>query len=204
MGMLCKVSSSSLKSLRLAPATDRPTGTPPLSTSKESLVPVLPRSTGEGPVFFPCQGGLGRRAVHTHPFPVDAPEGVVGRQALLPKAQEKAILHPLLKAVVGGGTGTKSSGRERVPLATRFARQRRSPPRTPDLASWAARRPAGECCRCTGKSGSISAQSSSVSPKQPPVLGMRLACGRRRAFFLAGEVFTHLYLTSPRCYSDRQ
>ena len=61
---------------------------------------------------------------------------------------------------------------------------------------------------CTGKSGSMSAQSSSVSPKQPPVLEMRLACGRVRAFFLAGkdavEVFTPLYRISPPHYSDRQ
>ena len=57
---------------------------------------------------------------------------------------------------------------------------------------------------CTGKSGSIKAQSSSVNPKQPPVLAMRLARGRRRAFFLAGVVFTHRYRISPRHYPDRQ
>ena len=57
---------------------------------------------------------------------------------------------------------------------------------------------------CAGKSGSIKAQSSSVSPKQPPVLGMRLAWGRRRAFFLAGGVFTLLYRISLPHYPDRQ
>ena len=40
--------------------------------------------------------------------------------------------------------------------------------------------------------------------EQPPVLGMRLAWGRRRAFFLAGEVFTLLYGIAPPFYSDRQ
>ena len=56
---------------------------------------------------------------------------------------------------------------------------------------------------CTGSSGSIKAQSSSVNPKQPPVLRIRLAWGRRRAFFLAGRVFTLLYRISPRHYPDR-
>lgn len=56
---------------------------------------------------------------------------------------------------------------------------------------------------CTGKSDSIKAQSSSVNPKQPPVLSMRLAWGRRLTFFLAGQVFTHLHRISPRHYPNR-
>jgi hypothetical protein len=58
---------------------------------------------------------------------------------------------------------------------------------------------------CAGKSDSISVQSSSVNPKQPPVLGMRLAGGRVRAS-LSGQgvvVFTPFYRISPPCYSDR-
>ena len=53
------------------------------------------------------------------------------------------------------------------------------------------------------KSGSIKAHNSSVNPKQPPALSIRLARGRRRTFFLAGKVFTYLYRASPLHYSDR-
>src|SRR5690349_6631033 len=117
--MLRRVSTNSLKSFLFAPATAKPTGTPLDSTSNERLVPCLLRSTGLGPVFFPRQGRLGHRPIHRKPTPIHAVKGVVLRQARLPEAQKKAVLHPRLEAVVRRGGGTKPSARERVPLATR-------------------------------------------------------------------------------------
>src|SRR5689334_25342723 len=117
--MLWMVSANILKSLRLAPATHKPTGTPPDSTSNERLVPCLLRSTGLGPVFFPRQGSLGYRPIHRKPTPINAVKGVVLRQARLPEAQKKAVLHPRLEAVVRRGGGTKPGAGKRVPLAAR-------------------------------------------------------------------------------------
>jgi hypothetical protein len=42
---------------------------------------------------------------------------IVGQQAYLPHAQEDAGLDPFLKAVVGGGAGTKDGGVQGLPLA---------------------------------------------------------------------------------------
>lgn len=117
--MLEMVSTKSLKSLVLAPATQIPTGTPLPSTRSERLVPALARSVGLGPVFFPRQRTLGHRSIHTQPTPVDALEGVILRQARLPEAQKEACLYPLLKAVVRRGTRAQPGFRERVPLAAR-------------------------------------------------------------------------------------
>src|SRR4051812_337668 len=89
-----RVSSSSLKSLRLAPATESATGTPPPSTSKERLAPILPRSTGLGPVFSPRQRRFRDRPIHAQPLPVDASERIVRSQTRLPETQEKAVGHP--------------------------------------------------------------------------------------------------------------
>ena len=47
---------------------------------------------------------------------------------------------------------------------------------------------------CSLRHGSISAQSSSVNPKRPPVLAMRLAWGRVRFFFLVGGVFEAVFM----------
>src|SRR5215211_7900022 len=56
--MLSKVARVSLKSLRLAPATTRPSGTPRPSVSRLRFVPRLPRSVGLRPVF-PSDGRSG-------------------------------------------------------------------------------------------------------------------------------------------------
>src|SRR5262245_13362470 len=87
-GMLSSVASTIFMSLRLAPSTARPTGTPSPSTSRLRLTPLLARSVGFFPVFFPPEGGLGHAAVHAQPGPVDALQLVVEHQASLPHGQE--------------------------------------------------------------------------------------------------------------------
>ena len=158
---------------------------------------------GKARFFSPRQGSLGHRSVHAHPGPVDAVESVVLGQARLPEAQKETVLHPGLEAVMRGGGSTKTGRTERVPLAAGAQHEKDGLGTGPIRR---ARSSATEKVRVLvrGQSGSISAQSSSVSPKQPPVLRMRLAWGRRRTFFLAGAVFTPLYRISPHHYSDRQ
>ena len=118
-GVLWMVCANSSKSLRLAPATHKPTGTPLPSTSSERLAAVLARSVGVGPVFFPRQGGLGHRSILTPPAPVDAVAGVVLGQSRLPEAQKEAVGHPRLEAIMGRGAWAEAGGGARVPLAAR-------------------------------------------------------------------------------------
>src|SRR5438105_2787672 len=84
MGTLSMVSLNILKSLRLAPAMARPTGTPDLSASKLRLTPSLARSVGLGPVVFPPERRFGHRAVHREPSPVDTLELVIIQEPSLP------------------------------------------------------------------------------------------------------------------------
>src|SRR5262245_48328565 len=114
-GMLSKVSRTNFMSLRLAPSTASPTGTPAASTSRLRLTPFLPRSVGFLPVFFPPEGRLGHAPVHRQPGPVDPLEEVVLQQAGLPEFQEDAGLDPLLEAVVGRGAGAELGGVQRLP-----------------------------------------------------------------------------------------
>ena len=117
-GMPEKVSSTSLKSLRLAGPTAIPTGTPEPSVISERFVPSFARSTGEGPVFFPAERRFGDAAVHRKPAPVEALDLVVLLKAALPEVLEDTKLRPLLESVVGRGAGTDEGGVERLPLAT--------------------------------------------------------------------------------------
>src|SRR5579864_3896245 len=103
-GMLPSVASTIFMSLRLAPPTARPTGTPLASTSRPRLAPFLARSVGFLPVFFPPEGCLGHAPVQRQPRPIDSLPVVVGHQAVLPQILKDARLDPLLKAVVGGGS----------------------------------------------------------------------------------------------------
>ena len=68
MGILAMVSRAILKSLRFAPSTARPTGTPPPSVSTLRLVPILP---GRGFFRLPPQGALWSWPIHREPFPVN-------------------------------------------------------------------------------------------------------------------------------------
>src|SRR5215470_2862915 len=98
-GMLPRVASTIFMSLRLAPSTARPTGTPWPSTSRLRLTPFLARSVGFLPVFFPPEGRLGHAPVQRQPGPVNALQAVVLQQPGLPQRQEDAVGDPLLEAV---------------------------------------------------------------------------------------------------------
>ena len=100
-GMLRMVSVKSLKSFWLAPATHKPTGTPLPSTSSERLVPLLARSVGLGPVFFPTQRRLALRPVQRQPRPVDADQCIVGQKPLTPERREYPRLRPFLEPAMG-------------------------------------------------------------------------------------------------------
>src|SRR5439155_1806007 len=114
--MLSRVSFASLKSLRLAPSTASPIGTPPPSVSKLRFTPSLARSVGFGPVFFPSQRSFGHGSVHRLPAPVNAFEFVVGGQALLPQLRKHPGAHPVLKPPMGGGTAADARRIQCVPL----------------------------------------------------------------------------------------
>src|ERR1700757_3471765 len=116
-GMLSSVSPTIFMSLRLAPSTASPTGTPPASTSRLRLTPFLARSVGFLPVFFPPEGRLGHAPVHAQPGPVDAPRVVVFEESRLPQRQEDAVGDPLLEAIMGGGAGAELGGVQGLPLA---------------------------------------------------------------------------------------
>ena len=111
------VASTILKSLRFAPSTARPIGTPPLSVSTLRLVPSFPRSVGFLPTFFPPKGGFGHRPIHGQPLPVNALQGLVHSQALFPEGQENPGCRPLLEAAVRRATGTEARVLQGVPLA---------------------------------------------------------------------------------------
>jgi hypothetical protein len=57
---------------------------PPPLVRTLRLVPLLPRSVGFLPTFFPPKWGFGHRPVHGQPLPINALQGLIGRQALLP------------------------------------------------------------------------------------------------------------------------
>src|SRR5512137_2288465 len=97
---LCNVRPTSFLSCRLAPSTARASGTPAPSVSKERLVPLLARSVGFFPHFFPAEGGLGHGAVQTLPAPLDALQRIVLHQPGLPQTAKHAPRHPVLKATV--------------------------------------------------------------------------------------------------------
>src|SRR3712207_7670064 len=70
--MLSMVVRTSFISFRFAPSTASPIGTPCPSVSRLRLTPLLPRSVGFRPVFFPPERCLRHRSIHAQPLPVDA------------------------------------------------------------------------------------------------------------------------------------
>src|SRR5215467_11141597 len=117
-GMLSSVAPTSFMSLRLAPSTASPTGTPLPSTSRLRLTPFLARSVGFFPVFFPPEGRLGHAPVHRQPGPVQPLPLVVAHQGRLPHGLKHPLLDPPLEAVMGGGPGAELGGVQGLPLAT--------------------------------------------------------------------------------------
>ena len=66
------------------PATARPIGTPLPLVRRRRWVPILPRSVGFLPTFFPPERGFGHRPIHREPFPVNTPQGVIFHKTLFP------------------------------------------------------------------------------------------------------------------------
>src|SRR5437764_10382911 len=116
MMMLSIVGRSSFISWRLAPSIARPMGTPCPSVSRLRLTPLLPRSVGLGPGFFPTQGRFGHRPIHRKPVPVDPAGLLTLLQSCLPPLEEDSGLHPLLKAVMGRRVRTQLGLIEGLPL----------------------------------------------------------------------------------------
>src|SRR5947209_13668345 len=115
--MLSIVGRTSFISWRLAPSISRPIGTPCPSVSKLRLTPLLPRSVGLGPVFFPAQRRFGHRSVHTQPVPIDATEFIKLRDSGLPELEEDSGFDPLLKAIMGRRMRTQLGVIQGLPLA---------------------------------------------------------------------------------------
>src|SRR6266550_8953070 len=84
-GIDCSVSSTNFISVRLAPATARPIGTPRPSVWSDRLVPLLARSVGLGPVLFPPERGFGQHPVQRLPVPLDAHLRIIRLQARDPE-----------------------------------------------------------------------------------------------------------------------
>src|SRR5919202_4220831 len=116
---LSMVARTSFMSCRLAPSTARPIGTPCPSVSTLRLTPLLPRSVGFGPVFFPPERCLRHRSIHAQPTPVNALQFIELLDACEPELLENTGLDPRLEAVVGGGLGTQVGLIQGFPLAAR-------------------------------------------------------------------------------------
>src|SRR5665213_1678495 len=117
--MLSIVSAMSLWSFLFAPSTVSPTGTPAPSVSRLRFVPLLARSVGLGPVFFPAERRLRHRAVHREPLPVDPLGLVVGQEPLAPEFVKHARVEPFAKPPVRGGARADPRRIEGIPLTTR-------------------------------------------------------------------------------------
>ena len=83
------------------------------------FVPLLARSVGLGPVFFPRQGRLRHRPIHRLPAPLDPLLLVILQQALLPEFPEDPRLGPALKGAVRRTARADPGGIQGVPLAAR-------------------------------------------------------------------------------------
>ena len=110
---------SSFLAGRLAPATPKPTGTPWPSVSRLRLPPLLARSGGWGPGFFPPKRGLRHRPVPAQPAPVEAFQLITLFPPCLPQLPEYPRRHPFLQPGMGGGMGTQVRGLPGSPLTAR-------------------------------------------------------------------------------------
>ena len=84
----------------------------------DRLVPILARSVGFLPVFFPPEGSLGHAPVDTLPFPVDPDQVVVLVEGSLPQLAEHAPPLPPLEVPVETTAGPEL-GRDGLPVTTR-------------------------------------------------------------------------------------
>src|SRR5512135_768050 len=95
----------------------RPIGTPCPSVSRLRFTPLLPRSVGLGPVFFPAQWGFGHRPIHREPVPVNPAQLIKLLQSCLPEFEEDSRFHPLLKTVMRRRMRTQLGLIQGLPLA---------------------------------------------------------------------------------------
>src|SRR5262245_48713439 len=95
---------------RLAPAATTPTGTPWPSVNRLRLTPLLARSVGLGPVFFPPERCLRHRPIHAEPPPVDPLQLLKLFHSRLPQLQKYPRCHPGLEPVMRRGMGTQAGG----------------------------------------------------------------------------------------------
>lgn len=116
-GMLSIVVSTKVMSFSFAAPTASPTGIPLVSVSKLLLTPLLPRSVGFGPLFFPSQGGFCHSPVHGQPRPIDAFGLVVFEKPLLPKAMKESLFRPVLKTPMSSTARTNTRSIQSIPLA---------------------------------------------------------------------------------------
>src|SRR3954454_13253456 len=103
------------EALRCAPAPTQPIGIPVASTSRERLVPCLPRSTGDLPAASPPQGALTMQ-----PSTVISPRSsptrrVVGLQRDVLEPIEDPGLDPLITPLADRGRRARAVGDPRVP-----------------------------------------------------------------------------------------
>ena len=117
MMMAAKVASPHCISWQWAPATAMPRGRPGPSVSTRRVVPSVPRSVGCLPTLFPPQRGLGHRAVHRRPRPLQAFPRSTRQPPRLPEPLEHRGGPPLLQPVMHR-TGSAQAARQRCPWAT--------------------------------------------------------------------------------------
>lgn len=140
-GMIQRVSTNSLQSFLLAPATAKPTGTPLASFSNERLVPLLAAIHRLGLLFFPARGAM-----------VIA-RSMESQLQLMPlKASYSAKLPArsrLVPTTPGSGRVPWKKGRglwrKACSAGSRCAAQRKCRPRTPDPARRTVRRRSDVC-----------------------------------------------------------
>jgi hypothetical protein len=97
-------------SCRLAPATTKPRGTPCASVNTLRLTPLLARSVGLGPVFFPPEGRLAHRSIHTQPPPVQPLQFLELLDARAPQLPKHPRRGPLLEPIMRRGMPTQLGG----------------------------------------------------------------------------------------------
>src|SRR3954452_15305003 len=100
---MSRVGRSSGESLRCAPATTQPIGIPAASTSRERLVPCLPRSTGDPPAASPPHGALTMQPSTVTVTEVEADDAVVGLQGDLLEPFEDPGGDPLIASLADRG-----------------------------------------------------------------------------------------------------
>src|SRR3954452_18177232 len=114
--MASMVAFSNRRSRTLAPAITTPSGPPSPSTTIDFLVPILPRSVGFLPVFFPPEPGLARPGIGALPIPVHRTQlGAVLDQGG-PDPLHHAPFAPALEPAVDGALGAELAG-QLLPLA---------------------------------------------------------------------------------------